>query len=170
MKQDGGRKVVIIGDPAVGKTSIMSMYIYNRFDQNSMPTLGAGFKTKPVPYNTKDGREDFMKLIIWDTAGQEKFDALTKMYFNGAEAAFIVYDVTDEESFNQTAKWERDLAETDPLNKRLKYLVGNKVDLESQKNVNFEKGSEYAKQIGAHFFEVSAKDNIGLTDLFEDCA
>ena len=81
MKQDGARKVVIIGDAAAGKTSIMQMYVSGNFDQNNIPTLGAGFKTKPVPYNTNDGEEEFMKLVIWDTAGQEKFDALTKMYF-----------------------------------------------------------------------------------------
>ena len=64
-----------------------------------MPTLGAGFKTKQVAYIDEKGNEEFMKLMIWDTAGQEKFDALTKMYFNGADIAIVVYDVTDEISF-----------------------------------------------------------------------
>ena len=99
MQGSESKKVVIIGDSAVGKTSIMSMYVFGKFDHNSMPTLGAGFKTKPVPYIDDKGNEQFMKLVIWDTAGQEKFDALTKMYFNGAHVAIIVYDVTDELSF-----------------------------------------------------------------------
>ena len=113
------------------------MYVFGKFDVNSMPTLGAGFKTKPVPYIDNKGNEQFMKLVIWDTAGQEKFDALTKMYFNGAHVAIIVYDVTDDLSFEQCSKWVDDLKATDPLNKRLKYLVGNKVDLEDNKVVNF---------------------------------
>ena len=78
-----------------------------------------------------------MKLVIWDTAGQEKFDALTKMYFNGADVAIIVYDVTDDLSFEQAGKWVDDLKDTDPLGRRLTFLVGNKVDLEDQKVINF---------------------------------
>ena len=79
-----------------------------------------------------------MKLVIWDTAGQEKFDALTKMYFNGADVAIIVYDVTDDLSFEQAGKWVDDLKDTDPLGRRLTFLVGNKVDLEDQKVINFQ--------------------------------
>ena len=74
-----------------------------------MPTLGAGFKTKEVQYTEDNGQEGKMKLNLWDTAGQEKFDALTKLYFKNAEAAIIVYDVTNEVSFEKAQKWVKDL-------------------------------------------------------------
>ena len=76
-----------------------------------MPTLGAGFKTKDVKFIAANGLEQAMKLNLWDTAGQEKFDALTKMYFKGSSAAIIVYDVSNELSFEKAQKWVKDLKE-----------------------------------------------------------
>ena len=78
-----------------------------------MPTLGAGFKTKEVYFSDEGGNQGRMKLNLWDTAGQEKFDALTKMYFKGAEAALIVYDVTNTMSFQKAQKWVKDLDDTE---------------------------------------------------------
>ena len=96
------RKVVIIGDSSVGKTSILFRFVYNKFDQQNMPTLGAGFKTTEVAFIDPQTQEaGKTKLNLWDTAGQEKFDALTKIYFKQAEAAIIVYDVTSEASFEK---------------------------------------------------------------------
>ena len=106
------KKVLIIGDSNVGKTSILFRYVFNKFDDNNMPTLGAGFKTKEVKFEDEGGNPGQMKLNIWDTAGQEKFDSLTKMYFKGAEAALIVYDVTNNLSFEKAQKWVRDLDES----------------------------------------------------------
>ena len=96
-----------------------------------MPTLGAGFKTKEVTYTEDDNTTGKMKLNLWDTAGQEKFDALTKLYFKNAEAAIIVYDVTNEISFEKAQKWVKDLNDEEqsgglPI---LKFLVGNKSDM-----------------------------------------
>ena len=97
------KKVIIIGDSNVGKTSILFRFVFNKFDQQSMPTLGAGFKTKEVkfedPHNPTTQRS--MRLTLWDTAGQEKFDSLTKMYFKDAKAAIIVYDISSEQSFEK---------------------------------------------------------------------
>ena len=103
------KKLVIIGDQSVGKTSILSRYVFNKFDIESMPTLSGAFKTKDVGFQDQAANKQSIKLQIWDTAGQEKFDSLTKMYFNGASAAFIVYDITDRMSFEKAAKWVDDL-------------------------------------------------------------
>ena len=92
MQSGQGKKVLIIGDSNVGKTSIMLRIVRNEFDEYTMPTLGTGFKVREIQF--KDNQK--MQLSIWDTAGQEKFDSLTKIYFKGAEAALIVYDVTNK--------------------------------------------------------------------------
>jgi len=95
-----------------------------------MPTLGAGFKTKEVTYYDMHTERRTMKLSIWDTAGQEKFDSLTKLYFNATEAALIVYDVTSELSFEKVRKWVRDLDDHEASSKTkiAKFIVGNKID------------------------------------------
>ena len=164
------KKVIIIGDSNVGKTSLLFRYVYNQFDTNSMPTLGAGFKSKEISWIDKSQQTQTVKVQIWDTAGQEKFDALTKMYFKNTEAAIIVYDVTHDLSFEKAQKWVKDINETEATDHChvLKFLVGNKSDLDDEKVVGFNKGAEYAKQIGASFHEVSAKDNVGIIELFED--
>ena len=131
------KKVLVIGDTSVGKTSILIRYVNNEFDEESMPTLGSSFKTKEVEFKTANGQKDKTKISIWDTAGQERFDSLTKMYFRGASAALICYDVTNELSFAKVKKWVGDLKEHEESdNSRiLKFIVGNKSDLSSQKEV-----------------------------------
>ena len=89
------KKVVIIGDTGVGKTSLMNRYLFNKFDDEQMPSMGAQSK----PHLVTVPNEGQIKLTIWDTAGQEKFRSLTRMYFQDAEAAIIVYDTTFRESF-----------------------------------------------------------------------
>ena len=107
-------------------------------------TCGAGFKTKEVSYNDKG---DKIKLNIWDTAGQEKYDALTKMYFKGAEAALVVYDMTEENSFEKAKKWVSDLEEALEFEqvKALIYLFGNKSDMTDCQSVSTKDAIEYAK-------------------------
>ena len=92
------KKVVIIGDTGVGKTSILTRFVFERFDSEMRATSVASFKTKAVVY---DEYNHSIKLNVWDTAGQERYNSLTKMYFKGAEAAIIVYDITDSLSFER---------------------------------------------------------------------
>ena len=99
-----------------------------------------------------------MKLSIWDTAGQEKFDSLTKLYFNNTEAALIVYDVTSELSFEKVKKWASDLESHEATSQTTiaKFIVGNKIDCDKIE-VLAKDGLAYAQSIGAEFHEVSAK-------------
>ena len=103
------KKVIIIGDSSVGKTSILLRLIKNYFDSNSMPTLGTSFKTKDIKFQNEQGEDQAMRLCIWDTAGQERFQSLTKIFFNKSDAAIIVYDVTNQSSFEQSQKWIKDI-------------------------------------------------------------
>ena len=106
---------------------------------------------------------------MWDTAGQEKFDSLTKLYFNGTEAALIVYDVTSEMSFEKVRKWVRDLDDHEATSKTkiAKFIVGNKIDC-TNIEVTAKTGMAYASSIGAEFHEVSAKNDTNITQLFQD--
>ena len=134
-----------------------------------MPTLGAGFKTKEMTYYDDAKNRKNMKLSIWDTAGQEKFDSLTKLYFNNTEAALIVYDVTSELSFEKVQKWTKDLNDHELSSgvKIVKFIVGNKIDCE-EVEVTAKTGMSYAESIGAEFHEVSAKNDTNITPLFQD--
>lgn len=134
-----------------------------------MPTLGAGFKTKEVTYYDAQQERRNMKLSIWDTAGQEKFDSLTKLYFNNTEAALIVYDVTSELSFEKVKKWVQDLDshEASSKTKIAKFIVGNKIDCNNIE-VLAKSAIDYAQEIGAEFHEVSAKNDTNITPLFQD--
>ena len=113
-------KVVILGDSSVGKSSIINRYINKVFNDYNEPTIGAAFFTVIINKN--------IQLEIWDTAGQERYKSLAPMYYRGSHAAFVVYDITNKNSFNNALKWIDELKMiTDGC---LIYLIGNKSDLE----------------------------------------
>jgi Ras-related protein Rab-6A len=128
------KKVVIIGDTGVGKTALMNRFLFDKFDPESMPTLGAQSKPRIVEVPG----EGQIKLTLWDTAGQEKFKSLTRMYFQDAEAALIVYDTTFQESFESAAKWVEDLKANANVPDILIALVGNKSDMAEDMKVTME--------------------------------
>ena len=128
------KKVVIIGDTGVGKTALMNRFLFDKFDPESMPTLGAQSKPRIVEVPG----EGQIKLTLWDTAGQEKFKSLTRMYFQDAEAALIVYDTTFKESFESAAKWVEDLKANANVPDILIALVGNKSDMAEDMKVTME--------------------------------
>ncbi|MFX1366696.1 MAG: Rab family GTPase [Promethearchaeota archaeon] len=146
-------KIVIIGDAAVGKTSLINQFVESSFTEDYKPTLGANIVRKDVNLdNTK------VRLIIWDLAGQEKYRVVRSMYFQGCEGALLVYDVTRYSTLdNINNKWLKD------YKKHVKkmgafILIGNKTDLKDQVAVPTEKGEEVAKKIKASYFiETSAK-------------
>ena len=149
-------KVIIIGDSGVGKTNIMSKFLKNKFMEESKATVGVEFGSKLFDLN---GHK--IKAQIWDTAGQEKYKSITGAYFKGSKGALVVYDITQKSTYESLEKWVNDLKSAgDP--KITIILIGNKSDLEENRQVTKEQGEEKAKSFGCAFLETSALsgDNI----------
>ena len=146
-------KIVIIGDSNVGKTKIVGRFIRGEFLPDSRNTIGVDFSLATA--NVK-GRET--KIQFWDTAGQEKFRAMVTAYYRNAQAAILVYDLTNRLTFDHLNKWLNELrSNSAPKTKIL--LLGNKKDLEEDRQVSTEEGESFAKKKGCFFMEVSAKDD-----------
>ncbi|CDW88875.1 ras-related protein rab-22a [Stylonychia lemnae] len=162
------KKVVILGDSGVGKTSILLRYIQNKFEGSNLPTLGASFKSQMIQLPNEN---DQIKLNLWDTAGQEKFKSLTRMYYQDAEAAIIVYDITFRESFDSAKNWIEDLRNNANVPDILVAMVGNKCDLTDEAEVALEEAISFARSVKAEIIkETSAKDATGISELFLEIA
>ncbi len=155
-------KIIIIGDLASGKTNILSKYLTNTFEPNSTPTIGVEMKVKDFKI-----KEDLVKAQFWDTAGQEKYDSLTTSYYKGAKGALIVYDITQKSSFDKIESLLKKLRDNSNKNVSV-ILVGNKCDLEDNREVLKEDGEELAKKLKIKFMEVSAKTGENLDKLFQN--
>jgi len=155
-------KIIIIGDLASGKTNILAKYLTNTFEPNSTPTIGVEMKVKDFKI-----KEDLVKAQFWDTAGQEKYDSLTTSYYKGAKGALIVYDITQKSSFDKIESLLKKLRDNSNKNVSV-ILVGNKCDLEDNREVLKEDGEELAKKLKIKFMEVSAKTGENLDKLFQN--
>jgi len=154
-------KVVLVGDSFVGKTNIMSKYIKNEFHEDSKATVGVEFGSKQF---TVEGHS--IKAQIWDTAGQERYKAITSAYYKGAKGAFIVYDITRKQSFDSVEKWVNDV--TAVADKKITIiLIGNKCDLEDQRQITKEQGEEKANKLEIAFLETSAYSGENLDKAFD---
>ena len=149
-------KIVVIGDSGVGKTCVSSRLVDNTFKPDEKSTIGASFVTTYLPI---DGRN--IKIVIWDTAGQEKYRSMVGMYYRGATVALICYDITSRNSFLSIEGWHKDLMKVAPQDISLA-VVGNKCDLEEERDVSIDEGKELADKIGAIHYEVSAKTGQSL--------
>ena len=143
-------KVVLVGDSGVGKTNILSKYIKNEFHEDSKSTIGVEFGSKQLKI---EGHK--IKAQIWDTAGQEKYKAITSAYYKGAQGAFVVYDITRKETFNSVDRWINDLKTSADKNLTI-IMIGNKCDLEDQRQVSADQGEEKGKSYDVAFMETSA--------------
>jgi Ras-related protein Rab-12 len=156
-------QLIIIGDSGVGKTSFMDRFIEGGngadFKNSFNPTVGIDFKVKNVEINKKR-----IKLQIWDTAGQEKFNSITTAYYRSARGAIIMYDVTRPTSFKSIDKWFTLMQEHGRGDVEVA-LVGNKCDLRSDKKVDSKSGENLATELGCHFYESSAKDNLNIENV-----
>ena len=154
-------KVVLVGDSSVGKTNIMSKYLKNEFHEDSKATVGVEFGAKQF---TVEGH--VIKAQIWDTAGQERYKAITSAYYKGAKGAFVVYDITRKNTFETVNKWVSDISAA--ADKKITLiLIGNKNDLEDQRQVTKEMGEEKAKELGLAFMETSACSGENLDKAFQ---
>ena len=155
-------KVILLGESGTGKTSIALRFVSNEFRPYSEATIGASFFEKTVTYEDDQQPNKKRKVLfnIWDTAGQEKYHALASMYYRGAGAAILVYDISRPSSFLTMQEWARELQIKGPPDIKL-VVCGNKLDLEASgdRKVLTENAKEYADEIGAFFMEASARDD-----------
>ena len=155
-------KFVMLWESKVGKTSIISQYINGEFDQDIQPSLTAQFIKKEII--TPD--QNSITIDLWDIAGDKKFRSLAKIFYKDSNAILLVYDETDEDSFNELKNCWYELVKNLGC---ILAVVANKCDL-SDKKVKEEDGKKFAESIEAMFFEISAKENIGISNMFEKIA
>ncbi|KAF0047114.1 hypothetical protein F2P81_000747 [Scophthalmus maximus] len=154
-------KILIIGNSSVGKTSFLFRYADDSFTPAFVSTVGIDFKVKTIYRNDKR-----IKLQIWDTAGQERYRTITTAYYRGAMGFILMYDITNEESFNAVQDWSTQIKTYSWDNAQV-LLVGNKCDMEDERVVAAERGRQLSEQLGFEYFEASAKDNINVKQTFE---
>jgi small GTP-binding protein len=159
-------KTVFLGAAGVGKSSIALRFVREDFFPAVEGTIGAAFMTKSVPLNANTT----LKFEIWDTAGQERYNSLAPMYYRGAHVGIVVYDITSKPSFERAKKWLDEVMEEEGRNGMVIVLVGNKVDLSTQREIPTEDGKRFADSKGVYFNEVSAKGNVQVTELFAEIA
>ena len=153
-------KLIFLGYQGTGKSSILNRFVDDKFDPNYQATIGLDFQSKNVKIDNQD-----IHLLLYDTAGQEKFRSLIPMYTRDANIIILVYDITRKESFTHIPDWVKDLTNV-KLDEVIFGLVGNKIDLEDQRQVTKEEGEKYAQDNNIIFQEVSAKTGDNFSDLF----
>ncbi|KAF0682776.1 Aste57867_25075 [Aphanomyces stellatus] len=158
-------KLLLIGDSGVGKSCLLMRYSDDSFTTSFITTIGIDFKVKTIEV---DGKR--VKLQIWDTAGQERFRTITTAYYRGAMGILLVYDVTDDHSFQNVRNWMRQIQQHASPNVN-KILIGNKCDVDpSERAVTKEQGEALANEYGVQFFETSAKSNLNVEEAFRSIA
>jgi small GTP-binding protein len=155
-------KFILIGDSTVGKTCILTRFVDGWFKAESDPTIGVEFGSKVL--KCKSGLT--VRLQVWDTAGQESFRSITRSYYRGAIGALLVYDITNSSTFENLPTWLKDSLDATNQNIGL-VLVGNKADLESERQVNKEVAKNFAKENNLLFLETSAKTGTNIEKIFQ---
>ncbi|XP_063724555.1 ras-related protein ORAB-1-like [Symsagittifera roscoffensis] len=153
-------KLLLIGDSGVGKSCLLLRFADDTYTESYISTIGVDFKIRTLELDSK-----VIKLQIWDTAGQERFRTITSSYYRGAHGIIIVYDVTEQDTFNNVKQWLQEIERYASDNVQ-KLLVGNKCDLTVKKVVEFSTAKEYADSIGIPFLETSAKNSTNVEQAF----
>ncbi|KAH7648834.1 RAB6 [Cryptosporidium xiaoi] len=157
-------KFVFLGEQSVGKTSIITRFMYDTFDNNYQATIGIDFLSKTLYLEDRT-----IRLQLWDTAGQERFRSLIPSYIRDSSVAVVVYDITNRSTFLNTTKWIEDVR-----NERGKdviiSLIGNKADLEDRRQVKYEEAEKLAQENNIMFIETSAKNGYNIKSLFKKLA
>ncbi|XP_051881949.1 ras-related protein Rab-6A isoform X3 [Hypanus sabinus] len=157
-------KLVFLGEQSVGKTSLITRFMYDSFDNTYQATIGIDFLSKTMYLEDRT-----IRLQLWDTAGQERFRSLIPSYIRDSAAAVVVYDITNVNSFQQTTKWIDDVR-TERGSDVIIMLVGNKTDLADKRQITTEEGEQRAKDLNVLFIETSAKIGYNVKQLFRRVA
>ena len=153
-------KILTLGDTTVGKTSIILRFTKENYTQNRLATIGVDFKSKIMQIENNR-----VKVLIWDTAGQERFKNIASQYYNGGDGAILVFDITNKNSFERISYWLNELNQKKDLNEMALVLVGNKKDLNQNREISFEQAELFAKKNNIKYFETSAEENIGIDEV-----
>ncbi|CAL5228413.1 g11543 [Coccomyxa viridis] len=163
VRQDAGvekskqkAKFVLLGEGRVGKTSLVSRIIHNTFNDSQQATVQAAFTSKTVEVDKQQ-----VEVAFWDTAGQERFHSLAPLYYRDADAALLVYDITDKQTLQQVQNWVKELQAM--VGAITLTILGNKSDMAKQQAVAEEEARGYAQSIGAEHHYVSAKTGEGIS-------
>ena len=156
-------KILTLGATQVGKTSIVLRYSEDKFNYNKIATIGIDFKIKII----KKGNER-IKVSIYDTAGQERFQNIVKHYYKGANGVLLIYDITKRDTFKNLDFWIKDLEDNSDIDNLFIYLIGNKNDMENKREVSWVEASNYAKEKKLPYIEVSAKTGNNIQKLFDE--
>ena len=162
VKEDYKLKVVVVGDSGVGKTNLIKRFVSNTYNPNTKATVGVEFLSKSYKINNQ-----VFKIEIWDTAGQERYKSITAAYYKGAKGALIVYDITQKESFENINKWMSEVRDKSAKDLKI-MIVGNKTDLESERQVSTDDALERAKELESPVMEASALDGNNVKAAFYD--
>ena len=157
-------KYIIIGDANVGKSNLLLRFSYGEFREEYQVTIGVEFGAKNVQI-----RDQTYRVQIWDTTGQENYRSITRNYYKNSACALLVYDITKRESFNNINTWIEE-CKNQTAKTIFLVLVGNKSDLENQREVSVEEGQELAEKLGIPFFESSAKTGKNVNEIFQNSA
>ena len=153
-------KILTLGESTVGKTSIVTKLCDDTFTGQQMATTGIDSRQFTIKYN----EDTVVHISLWDTAGQERFNNITKQYFNKVDGILLVYDITSRTSFNKIHNWINEINNVITPNELGIVLLGNKNDLELQREVQKDEGSVLGKELNMPFFETSAKTGKNLKE------
>ena len=156
-------KIALFGEAGVGKSCLVAKLISNKFNSNEEATIGAAFSAYELPIDL----DLTVKLEIWDTAGQERYQALAPMYYRNSSAAIIVFDITCKDSYNRAKFWLKEVKEKGPDNCMIA-LIGNKIDLHQDRQVNRDEVKNFCKRRGILTMETSAIDGTNVRELFRE--
>lgn len=151
---------MLLGESAVGKSSLVLRFVKGQFHEYQESTIGAAFLTQTVCLD-----DTTVKFEIWDTAGQERYHSLAPMYYRGAQAAIVVYDITNQDTFGRAKNWVKELQRQASPNIVIA-LAGNKSDLAQKRMVEYEEAQAYAEENSLLFMETSAKTAMNVNDIF----
>ena len=157
-------KVLLVGNSDVGKSSLILRYVDQIWNDVFVPTIGVDFKVKSLEVENKS-----IKLQIWDTAGQERFRNVISSYFKGAHGILLIFDITSRDSFKELENWLGEV-ERNASSQILKILIGNKCDLEEEREISKDEGEAFAMRNGMQYIETSAKINTNVNEAFEALA
>jgi small GTP-binding protein len=162
-------KIIVIGDPAVGKTSLLTNFCGEKFSYEYVPTVGVNITKEPVTIKDDMGKDATVNLMIWDIAGQPQFYMLHRPYFNGADGMMLVYDITRSSSFSNINNWWSTSVKYG-LSSVPRVLIGNKIDLKDERKIILPMAEHLSEKLAAAFFETSALTGENVKSIFQKIA